>query len=84
MNWCIKRTPISAEQIKKKKKKSTNIKREEISIMNIINGNTFNLYNSQSNNDNRYIKATLKSKQKGVANFDLISRFLNRHKAYET
>ena len=31
---------------KQNKKQSTNIKRDEINIMNIINDNTFNLYNS--------------------------------------
>ena len=30
--------------------------------MNIINDNTFNLYNSLLDNDNRYMKNTLKSK----------------------
>ena len=58
----IRRTPISAGQIKKKKQQSTNIKRDEINIMNIINDNTFNLYNSLLINDNRYMKVTLKSK----------------------
>ena len=44
-----------------KKKQSTNIKRDEIIIMNIINDNTFNLHISHLNNDNRYMKVTLKS-----------------------
>ena len=44
------------------KKQSTNIKHDEINIMNIIN-NTFNLHNSLLNNDNRYMKVTLKFKQ---------------------
>ena len=35
--------------------------------MNIINDNTFNLYNSLLNNDNKYMKVTLKSKLTGVA-----------------
>ena len=35
--------------------------------MNIINDNTFNLRNSLLNNDNRYMKVTLKSKLIGVA-----------------
>ena len=35
--------------------------------MNIINDNTFNLHNSLLNNDNRFLKVTLKSKQTGVA-----------------
>ena len=30
--------------------------------MNIINDNTFNLHNSPLNNDNKYMKVTLKSK----------------------
>ena len=37
-------------------KQSTNIKRAETNILNIINGNTFNLHNSLLNNDNRYMK----------------------------
>ena len=52
---------------KKKRKRSTNIKRNEISIMNIINDNTFNLHNSFLNNDNRNIKVILKFKQIQVA-----------------
>ena len=35
--------------------------------MNIINDNTFNLHKSLLNNDNRYMKVTLKSKLIGVA-----------------
>ena len=62
MHGCIRRTPISAGQIK-----NTNIKRKEIIIMNIINDNTFNLHNSLLNNDNRYMKITLKSKLIGDA-----------------
>ena len=46
--------------------KSTNIKRDEIDIMNVTYDNTFNLHNSVWNNDNRYIKITLKSKSIGV------------------
>ena len=42
--------------------KSTNIKNDEINIMSIINDNIFNLYNNHLNNDNRYMKVTLKSK----------------------
>ena len=34
-------------------KQSTNVKHDEINIMNIINDNTFNLHNSLLNNDNR-------------------------------
>ena len=48
-------------------KRSTNIKGDEINIMNIINDNTFNLHNSLLNNDNRYMKVTLKSNLIGVA-----------------
>ena len=54
MHGWIRRTPISAGQITKKQ--STNIKREEINLMNTINDNTFNLHNSLLNNDNRYLK----------------------------
>ena len=35
--------------------------------MNIINDNTFNLHNSLLNNDNKYVKVTLKSKLIGIA-----------------
>ena len=48
-------------------KQSTNNKCDEINIMNIINDNTFTPYNSLLNNDNRYMKVTLKSKLIGVA-----------------
>ena len=47
-------------------KLSTYIKRDEINIMNIINYNTFNRHNSLLNNDNRYMKVTVESKQIGV------------------
>ena len=50
-----------------KKKQSNNIKRDEINIMNIINNNTFNLHNSLLNNENPYMKFTLKSKLIGIA-----------------
>ena len=50
-----------------KKKQSTNIKYDEINIMNIINDITFNLHNSLLKNDKRYMKVTLKSKRIGVA-----------------
>ena len=52
---CIRRTPISDGQIKKKNlvKQSTNIKHYEINIMNIINNNPFNLHNGLLNNGNR-------------------------------
>ena len=36
-------------------KQSTNIKRDEINIMNIIKDNNFNLHNSLLNNDNKYM-----------------------------
>ena len=49
---------------KSRKKQSINIKRDEINMMNII---TFNLHNSLLNNDNRYMKVTLKSKLIGIA-----------------
>ena len=62
MHRCIRRTPISAEQIKKKT--NTNIKCDE---MNIINDNTFNLHYKILNNDNRYMKVTLKSKLISIA-----------------
>ena len=35
--------------------------------MNIIKDNTFNLHNSLLNNNNRYMKVTLKSKLIGVS-----------------
>ena len=35
--------------------------------MNIINDNTFNLHDSLLNNDDKYMKVTLKSKLIGVA-----------------
>ena len=38
---------------------STNIKHNEINIMNIIIDNTFNLHNSLLNNDNWYMKVSL-------------------------
>ena len=50
---------------KNKKQTSTDNKRDEINIMNIINENTFNL--NLLNNDNRYMKITQKSKLKGVS-----------------
>ena len=39
---------------------------DEMNIMNIINDNIVNLHNSLLNNDNRYMKVTLKSKLIGV------------------
>ena len=56
---CIKPAPISARKIKKKKQ-STNIKRDEINIMNKINDNTFNLHKRLLNNPNWYMKIILK------------------------
>ena len=64
----IRRTSISAEQIKKKHTpQSTNIIRDEINIMNITNDDTFDLHDSLLNNDNTYMKVTLKSELIGVA-----------------
>ena len=63
---CQGRTLISAVQIKKKKQ-STNIKRDKINIMNVINDGTFDPHNSLLNNDNWYIKVALKSNLIGVA-----------------
>ena len=51
---------------KSRKKQSTNIKCDEINLMNIIK-NTFNLHNSLLNKDNKYMKVTLNSKLLGVA-----------------
>ena len=48
-------------------KQSTNIKRDEINIINIINDNSFNLHNSLLKNYIRYMKFNLKSKLIGVA-----------------
>ena len=66
--YCIwrhmKRTSISTEQIDKTTQ-STNIKREEIIKINIIN-NTFNLHNSLLNNDNRYMIFVTVSHQTGL------------------
>ena len=42
---CIRRTPISAGQTKKKKQ-CTNVNHDEINIMNIINDITVNRQNS--------------------------------------
>ena len=50
-----------------KKETSTNIKHDEINIMNIINDKNFNLYYSLLKIDNRYMKVTLKSKLTGFA-----------------
>ena len=50
-----------ANQEKDFVKQSTNIKYDEINIMNIINDKTSNLNNSFLNKDNRYMKVTLKS-----------------------
>ena len=56
-----------ANQKKNLVKKSTNIKRDEINIMNLINNNIFNLHNNLLNNDNRYMKDTQNSMPTGVA-----------------
>ena len=48
-------------------KQSTNIKCDEINIMNVINNNSFNLLYSLLRNDNMYMKGTLRSQQIGVA-----------------
>ena len=48
-------------------KKRTNIKRDKINIMNIINDNTFNLHNRFLNNKNKYMKVILKFKLIRVA-----------------
>ena len=71
----------SAGQIKKKKKQSTNIKRDEVDKMNIINDNTFNQHNSFLNKDKRYKKVTLKSKQISVAR-ELISADYQEFQTY--
>ena len=64
----IRLSPILEGSIKKKMSgESTYIKRNEIDIMNNINDSTFNLHNSLLDDDNRYMKVTLKSKQIGVA-----------------
>ena len=62
---CIRRTSISVGQIKKKKQ-STNIKRDKINITN-VSMITLNLYKSLFNNDNWYMKVTQKSKLIEVA-----------------
>ena len=63
----VYKTPPQFQQGKSREKLSTNIKCDKINIMNIINDETFNLHNSLLNNDNRYIKITLKSELIGVA-----------------
>ena len=57
---------IRANQKNLVKQQSTDIKHDEINIMNIINDNIFNLHNSFLNNDNRYMKITINSKLIGV------------------
>ena len=47
-------------------KPNTNIKSNEINIINIINDNTFNLHYNLLDNNNKYMKVT-KSKLIGVA-----------------
>ena len=61
----IRCSPISVGQ--RKKKQNTTIKCDEIKIMTIINVNILNLHNSLFNNDNRYMKVTLKSELIRVA-----------------
>ena len=46
---------------------NTKVKRDEINIMNIINDNTFNQYNSLLDNDSRFMKVILMFKLIGVA-----------------
>ena len=53
----IRRNPLCRKKSWKIEK--TNINRNEINIMNIINDNTFNQHKSLLNNDNRSIKVTL-------------------------
>ena len=48
-------------------KRSIDIKHDEFNIMNIMNNNTFNLHKNLLNNDNRYMKVTVKSKLIGIA-----------------
>ena len=43
--------------------------------MNIINDNTFNLHNSLLNNNDRYMKVTLKSKVIGVARLLILADY---------
>ena len=50
-----------------RKKQGTQIKHDEINIMNIINDKTFNQHYSVLNNDNWYMKVTLKSKLIGIS-----------------
>ena len=76
---CIRRTPISTEQIKKKQ--STYTKRNEINIRIIINDNTFNLHNNLLNNDNRYMKVEA-NRSFHEGNFDRLSPILNLCMAY--
>ena len=66
---CIRLPPISAGQMKNifLVVQSTNIKRDEINIMNFINDITFNLHNSLLNYDNRDTKVTPKSNLIGIA-----------------
>ena len=62
MHWYIRHTSISPGQIKKKQ--STNIKLDEINRINVINDNSFI---GILNNDNKYMKVTLKSQLTRVA-----------------
>ena len=60
---CLRRTPILAVQIKR----STNIKRDEINMMNIIGDNSLNPHNSLLDNNKMCMKVTLESKRIRVA-----------------
>ena len=62
---CIRCTQF--QQVNQEKKRSTNIRRDEDNIMNIINDNNFNMHDSLLNKDKRHMKGTLKSKLIGVA-----------------
>ena len=64
-----------------KKQQSTNIKRDEINTIKIINDNTFNLHYSLLNNNNAYMKVTLKSKRIGVARGILKDIFSKKNSA---
>ena len=68
MGVCIRCATISAGQNTHTHTHThTHTECDEINIMNIIHENPFNLHNSLLNNDNRYMKVTLKSKLIGVA-----------------
>ena len=48
---------------------------KEISMIYIINNNTFNLHNNLLNNDDRFMKVTLKSKLIGVARWVILTDY---------